>query len=108
MRAAPRSVTNGTMPGYIIAEVAVRDPDEYAEYRKLVPATLVPYGGRFIVRGGESVGLEGTPPAQRTVIIEFPSLAQAKAWWASQEYAAAKAIRQRTAESRLIAVAGVE
>jgi uncharacterized protein (DUF1330 family) len=96
------------MPAYIIAEVEVIDPIEYEEYRRLVSTTIAGYGGRYLVRGGETVSLEGAAPAGRMVIAEFPTLDQAKAWWASAEYAPAKAIRHRTAKSRLIAVAGVD
>jgi uncharacterized protein (DUF1330 family) len=96
------------MPACVIAEVEVIDPIEYAEYRRLVLPTLADYGGRFLARGGETASLEATAPAGRIVILEFPALAQAKAWWASEEYAPAKAIRHRTAKSRLIAVAGVD
>jgi uncharacterized protein (DUF1330 family) len=96
------------MPAYVIAEVEVIDPIEYVEYRRLVLPTLASYGGRFLARGGETASLEGTAPAGRIVLLEFPDLAQAKAWWASEEYAPAKAIRLRTAKSRLIAVAGVD
>jgi uncharacterized protein (DUF1330 family) len=73
----------------------------------MVPPTLTPYGGRFIVRGGATETLEGDWSPQRIVILEFPSVAQAKAWWASAEYAEAKALRQATARTQMIVVEGV-
>jgi uncharacterized protein (DUF1330 family) len=95
------------MAGYIIAEVNVTDPERYEEYRQQVLATIQAYGGAFRVRGGKSEGLEGTPPAGRMVLIEFPSFEQAKAWYYSQEYAGPKALRQDTSEGRVILVEGV-
>jgi uncharacterized protein (DUF1330 family) len=52
-------------------------------YRKEVPATLVPFGGQFIVRGGNLTVLEGEWPHPRLVIIEFPSRAAAEGWYRS-------------------------
>jgi uncharacterized protein (DUF1330 family) len=96
------------MPAYVIAEIEVTDPAGYEEYKAMVPAVLARYGGRYLARGGEVACLEGAAPPGRVVVLEFPSLAQAKAWWASAEYAPARAIRQRTAKSRLVAVAGLD
>jgi len=95
------------MPAYIIAEIEVTDPERYDEYRKLVPATLAAYGGRFVVRGGAAERLEGTQDPARIVIIEFDSVEQAKRWWSSEEYREAKALRQEAAEGRMIVVEGV-
>jgi len=72
-----------------------------------VPPTLAAYGGRFVVRGGATETLEGDWSPQRLVIVEFPSVEQAKAWWASSEYAEAKALRQATARTQMLVVAGV-
>jgi uncharacterized protein (DUF1330 family) len=71
------------MPAYIVADVEVQDVAKFEEYRARVPASLAPYGGRFIVRGGHVETLEGTWSPTRLVILEFPSAAQAKAWWDS-------------------------
>jgi uncharacterized protein (DUF1330 family) len=95
------------MPAYIIVEVNVHNPAEYEEYKKLTPGSLQNFQGKFIVRGGKTETLEGDWNPQRFVMIEFPTLALAKAWWASEEYASAKALRQRTAHSKMIVVEGV-
>ena len=95
------------MAAYIIAEVEVHDADRYETYKQMVPPSLTAYGGRFIVRGGEAETLEGGWSPKRLVILEFPSVERAKAWWSSEEYAEAKALRQATAHSRLLVVAGV-
>ncbi len=96
------------MAAYVVVEVEVTDAARYEEYKRLAQQTVALYGGRYLVRGGEVATLEGPPPAARVVILEFPSMSQVKAWWASPEYAPAKALRHQTATSRLIAVAGVD
>jgi uncharacterized protein (DUF1330 family) len=95
------------MPGYVIANVEVTDPVEYEEYRKMVPASVAAYGGRFVVRGGAFEVLEGDWQPRRLVVLEFPSVEQARAWYDSEEYRAAKALRLRTANSSVVIVAGV-
>ncbi len=95
------------MAAYVVVEVEVRDTDRYEDYKRMVPPTLAPYGGRFIVRGGAAEALEGGWSPKRVVIVEFPSVERAKAWWNSEEYAEAKALRQATADTRMIVVAGI-
>jgi uncharacterized protein (DUF1330 family) len=96
------------MPAYIIVEIEIHNPAEYEDYKKLTPGSLTNYQGKFIVRGGKTETLEGDWSPQRFVMLEFPTVALAKAWWASEEYAPAKALRQRTASSKMIVVEGVE
>jgi len=95
------------MVAYVVVEVEVEDKDRYEMYKRMVPPTLTPYGGRFIVRGGEVKTLEGEWSPKRVVIVEFPSVERAQAWWSSEEYAEAKALRQATARTRMIVVAGI-
>ncbi len=94
------------MPTYIIVEIKINDPVQYEEYRKLTPISLAAYQGKFIVRGGKTETLEGDWDPQRIVVLEFPNTELAKKWWASEEYAPAKAIRQRTAKTKMILVEG--
>ena len=95
------------MVGYIIADIKITDPDEYQKYAKQTASTLEPYGGKFIVRGGQPETLEGDWNAKRVVIIEFPSVEQAKTWYDSPEYEAIKGIRQRSAVSNILIAHGV-
>lgn len=92
--------------GYVIAEVEVKNPKEYEEYRKQVPATVEKYGGEFVVRGGTATPLEGAPWKGRIVVLKFPSVEQARAWYDSAEYAGPKALRQAHSEGRLVLVEG--
>ena len=73
----------------------------------MVPASVAAYGGRFIVRGGRTESLEGKWTPERIVILEFPTVERAKAWWSSAEYAEAKGLRQATARTQMIVVEGV-
>jgi uncharacterized protein (DUF1330 family) len=95
------------MSAYIIADVTVTDPATMEEYRKLVPATLAPYGGRFIVRGGAHQTVEGDWKPNRLVILEFPTLEQAKRWYDSEQYREPKAMRLRAGRTNLVLVDGV-
>lgn len=95
------------MSAYVIAEVSVTDPIPYEEYRRLVPATLEKYGGRFLVRGGAVETREGGWTPARIVVLEFASMAQARRWYDSPEYQQALAIRLKNAHSKVIFVEGV-
>lgn len=95
------------MKAYIIVDVNITNPKRYEDYRKLTPASLVPYDGKFIARGGATETLEGDWAPGRIVVLEFPSMQQAKAWWSSAGYAPAKAIRQSAANTKMIVVEGV-
>lgn len=94
------------MSAYVVVDVQVNDPVRYEEYRKLVLPTLQSYGGRFLVRGGKVDTLEGSWAPKRLVILEFPDVATAKAWWGSSEYANPKAIRQSASHTEMIVVEG--
>ena len=95
------------MAAYVIANVEVTDPAAYEEYRAKVPGTIAAYGGRYLARAGATEVLEGDWTPHRLVILEFPSLAQLKAWYRSPEYRPLLEIRKRSARARVIAVEGV-
>ena len=95
------------MVGYIVADVEITDADEYQKYAQQTEATLEPYGGKFLARGGQPETLEGDWKAKRIVIIEFPSVEQAKTWYDSPEYEAIKGIRHRSTVSNILLVHGV-
>jgi uncharacterized protein (DUF1330 family) len=94
------------MAAYVIAEVNVTDAQLYEEYKKLVPATVQKYGGRFAVRGGKVESKEGGWNPGRLVVLEFPSMEQARKWYHSPEYAPALAMRHKAASAKLILVEG--
>ena len=95
------------MAAYVIVEIEVTEPVGYAEYRELAPPIVAAYGGRYLARGGDVTVLEGDWRPTRLVILEFPSAAQAQAWWDAPEYAAPKALRQRTTRTKMIILDGL-
>jgi uncharacterized protein (DUF1330 family) len=95
------------MAAYVIVDVSIHDPAGYEDYKKLTPASLLPFQGKFIVRGGKTYTLEGDWTPGRVVVLEFPNATLARQWWASEEYAPAKAIRQQHADTNMILVEGV-
>jgi uncharacterized protein (DUF1330 family) len=94
------------MAAYVIAEVNVHDAKLYEDYKKLVPATVEKFGGRFAVRGGKVDSREGGWNPARLVVLEFPSMEQARKWYESPDYAPALAMRLKAANARLILVEG--
>lgn len=94
------------MPAFVFVEINIIDHKLYEEYKKLTPKTVSDFGGKFIVRGGKTEVLEGDPSHNRMVLLEFPSIDEAQAWWNSQEYTRARLIRQRAATTRMILLEG--
>ena len=94
------------MPAYVIARVQVADAEKYREYTKVTPGVIAQYGGRFVARASQVVTLEGPEETHRIVILEFPSMAAAKAWYSSPEYQEARRLRLGCATGTLIAVGG--
>jgi uncharacterized protein (DUF1330 family) len=92
---------------YVIAHIDVKDPVRYQDYIKMSPISIAKFGGRFIARGGRTEVLEGNWVPKRLVLLEFPSVERAREWWASEEYAPAKALRQATSYGELVILDGV-
>jgi uncharacterized protein (DUF1330 family) len=96
------------MAAYIIADVKVSDEAQYAQYRALSPAAISAAGGEFIVRGGKHETLEGTWQPNRVVMLKFPTYEQAKAFYDSELYRAARAKRAGATEYfNLVVVEGI-
>ncbi len=95
------------MPAYVIVETDITDPERYEQYKAATPAAIAAGGGRFLVRGGEHVVLEGDWQPTRLVMLEFEDLAAAKRWYESELYQEAKELRAGAAHMRMVAVQGV-
>lgn len=95
------------MTAYVIVDIQVTDPVGYADYKEAAQWTIPVYGGKYIARGGKTETLEGDWQSNRLVLLEFPSVEQAKAWLNSPEYAPARALRHKYASSRMIVVEGI-
>jgi uncharacterized protein (DUF1330 family) len=95
------------MPAYVIVETDIHDPEQYEQYKAASPAAVAGGGGRFVARGGELAVLEGDWSPSRLVILEFPDLETAKAWYVSENYQEAKKLRAGAARLNMVAVEGV-
>lgn len=93
--------------GYWIAQADIHDTAVYDTYRAANAQPFATYGARFLVRGGDQECLEGKWRA-RTVVIEFPSYADARACYESDAYKTAKDIRLPVADSDLLIVEGYD
>jgi uncharacterized protein (DUF1330 family) len=94
------------MSAYIVVQIDVEDLETYERYKELAPPSIREYGGRYIVRAGATETLEGSWAPNRFVVLEFPTADAARAWWSSEAYADAKAMRQRSASTQMILVEG--
>ncbi len=96
------------MAAYLIAQVTVHDPEVYRGYTARSPEIIAKHGGRFLVRGGSTEVLEGGADNRRVVIVEFPSMEAARAFYNSAEYQQAKAIRAPASEAQFLIVQGID
>ena len=94
------------LPAYVIVNIDVRDAVQYEDYKRLADRTVQTYGGRYLVRGGKVEVLEGSWDPRR-VVVEFPTAAQAKAWWSSPEYSHPKTLRHAISHTDMFIVEGV-
>jgi uncharacterized protein (DUF1330 family) len=94
------------MAAYLIANLDVRDEAKFDTYREQVPAVIAKFGGRYLVRGGAVDSREGDLKLKRLVILEFPFMEAARAFYESPEYAPLLRMRLDSAESDLVLVDG--
>ena len=92
-------------PAYLIAEIEVTDPEGYKKYQDGVSSVLAASGGRFLVRGGKSIALDGAPP-KRIALIAFDSMEKAQAWYNSPAYQKIAPVRQSVAKTNSFMVEG--
>jgi len=94
-------------PAYYVIDVRITDPERIKPYQLAVEKTFTAYGGRLIVAGGQVDPLEGDAPLGKIVILQFPSMEQARAWHDSPEYQAIIGYRHAAADSRAYLVEGI-
>lgn len=100
-------MTETSTPGYIVAHLRVTDADAFDLYRQRVPEVIHRFGGRYLVRGGAVEPLEGEWPVERLVILQFDSVADARAFYDSPQYQELIPLRQAGAEGTLAIVEGM-
>ncbi len=96
------------MSAYIVVRIDAEDPALLKEYQAATPPIIEKYRGRFIARGGSTITLEGPVESRRIVIIEFPELSDAEAFYNSPEYLEVRKLREDVSEAEFIAVDGVK
>jgi uncharacterized protein (DUF1330 family) len=98
-----------TAKGYVVTDARVHDAQTMVRYRELATAAVAQYGGRFLVRGGSIEVLEGNrAEPERLIIVEFDSVEQARCFYDSPEYQAARKVREGAAEMNILLVSGVD
>ena len=95
------------MATYMISDITVRDRTAFEIYRIRAADAIHTYGGRYLARFGEVQVLEGSWNPNMIVVIEFPTLEQARAWHRSPEYALALEVRDKALSRNLILVDGL-
>lgn len=95
------------MSAYLIANIAVTDPAAFEQYRALVPAVIARFGGRYLVRGGAVEVKEGNPGLNRVVVLEFPDMDAARAFYHSADYAPLIAMRLASTTGSVALVEGM-
>lgn len=94
------------MPAYAVSLVNVTNADQYPEYAKRAGPAVAKHGGRFLARGGAKAIMEGDVPFARVVVVEFPTMEQAKAFYNSPEYQEARSHRLGAADFNMVIVDG--
>jgi uncharacterized protein (DUF1330 family) len=92
---------------YVVVDVERTDLDRAARYSELSGPSVERHGGRFLARGGALRVLEGDWQPARLVVIEFESAEAAQAWYDSEDYRAARAVRDGAGTWQMVVVDGV-
>ena len=95
------------MAAYLISDVSVQNAEAFQTYRTRAADSIVKYGGKYLARGGEVRALEGTWNPRMIIVVEFPSLEQARTWYCSPEYASALEVRDAALSRNLVLVDGI-
>lgn len=95
------------MSAYVLIRIAIDDPVKLKAYQAVAPTIVGKYGGNFLVRGGTSITLEGAPETRRLVVIEFPELSDAQAFYHSPEYTEARKLREGIGMFECVCVEGI-
>ena len=92
------------MPAYVIAMMAIHDPETYRKYTDRTPPIVKKYKGKFLTRGETVTTLEGETYTDRMVILEFPSKTHVDAWIADPDYQEALEFRHASSTMRMLLV----
>ena len=96
------------MPAYLIVKTEIRDAEKIQGYLAGAPPLIAKHGGRYLVRGGAQEVLEGDPDQRRTVVLEFPTMAAARALFDDPEYQEVRKIRLGIADYDVLLIDGYD
>jgi len=92
------------MAAHVLVDLEITDRQKFKAYANAVQDTVKKYGGSYNCTWGYPETLEGEWQAHRIVMIEFPSIKQARQWWDSTEYRPLKALRRESSHARILLV----
>jgi uncharacterized protein (DUF1330 family) len=95
------------VPAIVVAQIQVTDPEKYEAYKPLAKEAIELFGGRYLVRGSEPVGIEGEPGSGRFVVVEFDSVETVQHFYDSPEYKKAREARAGAAIAKIVALQGI-
>ncbi|MFO0989188.1 MAG: DUF1330 domain-containing protein [Alphaproteobacteria bacterium] len=95
------------MAAYLVVYITVSNPEQLKKYQAVTPAAIAKYDGRFLVRGGPKVTVEGPEEQRRIVVVEFPTFKRAQEFWDSPDYRAAVELRKGAATFNAVIVEGL-
>jgi uncharacterized protein (DUF1330 family) len=92
--------------GYAVVLLDVADAGLYGEYARRATAIEQRYGAVTLIASAATEVVDGSWPAERVVVIEFPSIDEARAWYADPEYQDLIPMRHRATTSTVLLVDG--
>jgi uncharacterized protein (DUF1330 family) len=96
------------MPAYFLIDILeVTDPAKFDDYKKHVGPVVEKFGGRYLVVGALAGVVEGEWRPTFPVLIQFPSLDQARRWYDSEDYRALKALRLAASKANAVFLDGL-
>ena len=95
------------MAAYVIANLQVHDQATFARYGEQVAPIIAARGGRYLVCGGDVTPAEGDAGLRRVVIVEFPNMVTARAFYGCDEYAPLLALRVSASTGTVAFVEGL-
>ena len=101
------AAADGSPKGYILFRSVFPDKEAIRPYGRAVYALAEQFGGRFIVLADAPEPVEGMPDTRRLVIMEFPSLDAARAFWTSPQYAEVKKLREGIGQVEAVMFEGI-
>ncbi|MFT4649862.1 MAG: hypothetical protein ACI9AP_000027 [Flavobacteriales bacterium] len=92
------------MPAYTIVQGTVTDPKKFVEYILAVPPVVEQYGGHYIVKGSDSVILEGASDTRKVVVHQWANSGAARKFWYSPEYKMVRRLREAAGDFQVTLV----